>query len=212
MMATSVVNEYVLDAATASNTDWVLTFPTRHYYHDKETDSDSVNPFTSPFLEGEGLCEPVQITYFNREEAGAVAQGSDFSPAPPSEVSAVCFESTIVSFRSGKSHHPTGLTSAVLGSKNITPVTVGTFDNGWAELAFTGTNSYIDGSIVESVAVTGGAYGLVDVGSRFRGLPVTGFMVRSFTNNTAGSCDVVPCQYNASFGHKYRTNMEAVVD
>jgi len=212
MMATSVINEYVLDAATASNTDWVLTFPTRHYYHDKETDSSSTNPFTADFLDGEGVCEPIQITYFNREEAGAVAQGSDFSPAPPSEVSAVCYESTIISFRSGKSHHPTGLTSAVLGSKNITPVTVGTFDNGWAELAFTGSGSFLDAAIVDSAAVTGGSIVGSVVGSRFRGLPVTGFMVRSFTNNTAGTCDVVPCQYNASFGHKYRTKMEASVD
>jgi len=208
MMATAVINEFMLDGATKSNTDWVFTFPTRHFYHGRlarnaTQSSNTVNPFSEKFT-AFGLCEPVQVTYFNREEASAVAAGSDFSPAPEQEVSALCFESTILSFRSGQAHHPSGLTSAVLGSKNITPVTVGNFENGWANVTFLGDDSYIEST--SSFYTTANANFGIAEGSganTYAGLPVVGFMARSFNNTTAGTCDVVPCNYNASFGHKF---------
>jgi len=215
MMATSVINEFVLDGATKSNTDWVFTFPTRHFYHGRvarssTASSNTVNPFSEKFT-AFGLCEPIQVTYFNREEASAVAAGSDFSPAPEQEVSALCFESTILSFRSGQAHHPSGLTSAVLGSKNITPVTVGNFENGWASVSFLGEEAYIEAT--GSIYITANADFGISGGSganTFAGLPVVGFMARSLTNTTAGTCDVVPCNYNSSFGHKFTTSSRSV--
>jgi len=213
MMATSVINEFILDGATQSNTDWVFTFPTRHYYHGRTArnatqSSTTVAPFSSK-LTAFGLCEPVQITYFNREEASAVAAGSDFSPAPEEEVSALCFESTILSFRSGQAHHPSGLTSAVLGSKNITPVTVSNFENGWAKVDFLGEDAAIKATFSVGFTSSGATLGISgnSGAATFAGLPVVGFMARSFTNTTAGTCDVVPCNYNASFGHKYQTSL-----
>ena len=44
MMHSAVINEYVLDAATRSNTDWVLTFPTKRFYVDRDK---SEFPFTA---------------------------------------------------------------------------------------------------------------------------------------------------------------------
>ncbi len=35
-MKASVINEYVLDTATASATDWVVTFPTKWAYVDNK--------------------------------------------------------------------------------------------------------------------------------------------------------------------------------
>jgi len=227
LMAESVVNEYILDAATGSNTDWVVTFPTRHFYHfpatlellsafDALEEAVTFRPFTALFTSS-GLCEPITLNYFNREEAGAVAAGSDFSPQPVRAGSSICWEANVVSFRSGLAHHPSGTTSAVLGSRNITPVTVGTFENGWVEVKFTGSSdntttypAYLPtdtSTTMDYLGQTSSPSGL-----SFAGLPVVGFMARSFANTQAGTCDVVPCNYNASFGHKFKTRLSTATN
>jgi len=208
MMASSVINEFILEDTTASNTDWVLTFPTRWFYHgfgarNATQSNQTIYPFTET-LRTFGLCQPVGIDYFDREEKGATVVG-DFSPSPEAETS-VCNEVTVVSFR-GRPHNPSGDVSGVLGSKNITPIEVGGFSNGWARLTFLeGTLGTPRLPATASEVTTfntndGFVTGLSP--ATFAGLPVVGFMARSFTNNSAGTCDVVPCNYNASFGHKF---------
>jgi len=219
MMASSVINEFILEDATKSNTDWVLTFPTRWFYHgfgarNATQTNTTVYPFTET-LRTFGLCQPVGIDYFDREEKGATVVG-DFSPSPEAETS-VCNESTVVSFR-GRPHNPAGDVSGVLGSKNITPIEVGGFSNGWAKLTFlTGTLGAPALPATYGTAITlntqsgfqGGS-----VAATFAGLPVVGFMARSFSNSSAGTCDVVPCNYNASFGHKFvrKVTIGSIVD
>jgi hypothetical protein len=204
MMHTNVINEYVMDSATKSNTDWVLTFPTKRYY---VTAAAAAAPFTNKYL-ATGACEPISFTFFNREERGATAGGGDFSPLPPgSPASALCWESTVLSFRSGLAQNPTGTTSGVLGSVNTTPVNLTTgFQSGWANVQFTGAASIAPGLVSGVGSTTRNVTTNVTVvgAQTYQGLPVVGFMVRTFQNGTL-SCAGVSCQgnYGSAFNHNY---------
>jgi hypothetical protein len=206
-MHTDVINEYVLDNATLSNTDWVMTFPTKQYY--VVQGAAAITPFTEDY--DDGSCEPIDFTYFDREERGAAAADADFSPLPPSGVGAsLCHEVTVLSIRNAGDHMPTGDTSGVLGSVNSSAVNIeGTFQNGWGRLTFTGANAVGSG-----LPTAGATSDTIDIGAAtvtagvdhiYQGLPVTGFMVRTFNNGTL-TCGAGSCQgnYGAAFGHKYQ--------
>jgi hypothetical protein len=101
--------------------------------------------------------------------------------------------------------------SGVLGSFNLTNVNINsTFQNGWATLAFLGTNATTTGipsAAGERVALGGAAIGAATAGPvTFLGLPVTGFMIRTFANGGL-TCAGAACQgnYGALFNHSYRT-------
>jgi len=88
-------------------------------------------------------------------------------------------------------------------------VTVGTFQNGWANINFGASAHKIEGPATSRVYAP--VTSMVSPSSvTYFGLPVVGFMARSYTNTSAGTCDVVPCNYNSSFEHKYRTNLGGV--
>jgi hypothetical protein len=213
-MHASVLNEYVLDNASASLTDWVLTQPIKNRF---VTATGAAQPYTN-VLTASGACELIGFSYFNREEQGAVAAGSDFSPIPPGAPgSSLCWESTVLSIRNpGAGHMPAATdASTVLGSRNVTNVNVTSgFQNGWASLTFGGAGALagLSGAQATSQRVALGtaaapAPGTVTAGAvTFFGLPVTGFMVRTFSNNTL-TCGTASCQgnYGASFRHSYIT-------
>lgn len=190
-MHTAVMNEYVLDSGTRSLTDWVVTQPVKRFFVDSTT---ARQPYTN-VLTTTGACETVGFTYFNREEGSASPSGVDFSPAPPAgNPSALCWESSVISFRNGAAHMPTTTTaSAILGSANVTNVTLGsTFQNGWGILTFTGAGANtplgLTSSATSDRASLAGA--TIPAGTAaaqtFTGLPVTGFMVRTFSNANIG--------------------------
>jgi hypothetical protein len=163
-----------------------------------------------------GACETIGFTFFNREEASAVAQGSDFSPLPPQgAANSLCWESTIMSIRNpGAPHNPTDNTvSTVLGSKNLTNVNVTSgSQNGWGILTFTGPGATAGGltstatsqRVALGTTIAAPAVGAVT----FYGLPVTGFMIRTFANGQL-TCGTASCQgnYGAAFAHSYRTTI-----
>jgi hypothetical protein len=214
-MHSAVMNEYVLDSGTGSNTDWVITQPLKNLFVDNTT---AATPYTAVLTSG-GACESISFTYFNREEQSAVAGGADFSPTPPGgPASSLCWESNVLSIRNGASHMPTGPASGVLGSANTTAVTVRSdFQNGWAILNFTGANANapvgMAGSLATSQRVvldsTSPPAAVVTAGAvTFFGLPVTGFMIRNFRNGTL-TCGTATCQgnYGSLFSHSYRTTI-----
>lgn len=202
----SVINEYVLDTATKSNTDWVMTFPTKWYFYDVFAAGTPETPFTA-VLGANGACEDITFTYFNREESGVVASGVDFSPQPVTPGSSVCWESTVMSLRNTASHMPSGSASGVLGSNNSVAINVGsTFQNGWARVDFTGTNATTTGLTSDATSITVNALTIAGVAGAqtFQGLPVVGFMVRTFNNGTltSGGANVLS-NYGSAFNHKY---------
>ena len=212
IMHSSVINEYALDTATRSNTDWVLTFPTKRYYI---TSSSATAPFTN-FYTSLGACEQISFTYFNREEQSATAGAADFSPSQGATPDSLCWESTVMSIRNGASHVPTGTATGVLGSLNSAPVNIRTgFQNGWGRVTFTGTNSQTPGLVSGATSTarnvnTGAA---VTGAVTYRGLPVVGFMARTLFNGnlscTGTTGAAVTCQgsYGSLFDHKYEQNI-----
>jgi hypothetical protein len=216
-MHNSVMNEYILDGGTASLTDWVITQPLKNQFVNSVT---AAQPYTNVMTSG-GACEVISFQFFNREERGATASGSDFSPLPPAgPASSLCWESTVLSIRNGATHMPADTTaSTVLGSRNLTNVTLPNvtpngFQNGWATLTFTGVGSANGlGATGTSQRISLGndapVAGAVVLGPvTFTGLPVTGFMIRTFSNNTL-TCGTASCQgnYGAAFAHSYGTNI-----
>jgi hypothetical protein len=213
MMHTDVINEYILDSATNSSTDWVFTFPTKRLYVNAAT---AIAPFTN-HLTASGACETIGFTYFNREEATATGSGVDFSPTPPgAAANSLCFESTILSFRNGVGSNPSApaAPSLVLGSANVTAVTVNsTFQNGWADVHFAGAGASGTGLVSGPTSVEfangiagGGPIGVAAGPFAYFGLPVVGFMARTFSNGLL-SCSGASCQgnYLGIAGHSYTT-------
>lgn len=205
-----VMNEYVLDTGTNSLTDWVVTQPLKNFFVDDVT---AAPPYTN-VLTASGACETVAFSFFDREERGATAGGIDFSPPPPAgDPSSICWESTVISIRNGAAHNlALGANSGVLASRNTTSISItDTFQNGWATMVFTGANATTIGlispnaesvSVGSEVAAATTTAALVPI---FFGLPVTGFMVRTFSNGTLG-CGTGSCQgnYGSLFAHTHR--------
>jgi len=76
-MHTSVMNDYVLDVGTRSNTDWVLTFPGKNEFYPTAT---PVSPYTA-VLTSNGACETALFTFFDRDEQSANPPTTGFSPS-----------------------------------------------------------------------------------------------------------------------------------
>jgi hypothetical protein len=224
-MHTAVMNEYILDTATQSNTDWVVTQPLKNLF---VNNLSAATPYTA-LLTATGACETISFTYFDRDERSATANPGDFSPTPPgAPANAICWESNVLSIRNGAAHTTAaGTVSGVLGSINVTNVGVtSTFQNGWGMLSFAGANASPAGSIGMAGAIAAASFQVrlnqtaatapvvLASATTFYGLPVTGFMVRNFRNgNIPGGCPApapatgtVTCQgnYGSLFNHSYR--------
>lgn len=185
LMHENVINEYVLDTATLSGTDWVVTMPTKRYYVPVDDGAaptfTAIAPFTEVFYTN-GACEVVDISYWNREEQTVVGT-VDFSPPPPgAAASSLCWESTVVTFND----------AAVLGSSNSVNIPVN-FENGWARLGFAQTYA--------SLAAAGNTPAGVHT---YIGLPTVGFMVQDFVNGDVGG---ILSNYGGNFNHKYTTKI-----
>ena len=209
MMHSNVGNEYILEGATRSNTDWVLTFPTKRLFVNAGT---AIAPFSNA-LTTSGACEVIDLQFFNREERSAGTSGVDFSPTPPgAPANSLCWESTVLSFRNGSTTSPStpAAPSLVLGSQNVTTVGVtSTFQAGWAAVHFSGAGASTTGQVSDSGSITTviqtGAAAAGSPGPQtFHGLPVVGFMIRTFDNGNL-TCGTATCQgnYGGSVSHAY---------
>jgi hypothetical protein len=221
LMRNAAMGEWALDTATASQTDFVLTLPTRHFYASGNT---ATFPFSTP--QWTGACEePLSMAYFNREEGGASVANPDFATLPPIEAGiGICGASGVASFINYALPQapPPGVLPAtlVLGSTNrglhgtklgglvITPPT--RFEDGWmtigpptsatttASLKSTASSTRFDWTTGQS---TTGAH-------RFIGLPMLAFSARVLRNGTL-RCDAGTClgNYGSAFPFKYQRNV-----
>ncbi|CAH1190521.1 conserved exported hypothetical protein [Candidatus Nitrotoga sp. BS] len=200
LMHNNIINEYVLDNATLSGTDWVITMPTKRYnvpVHNPAVSPDTTqlfSPFTHKFWLN-GACEPVGLSYWDREEGNVSIV--DFSPPAPGGGTSLCWETTIVTFNN----------SHVLGSVNEVNVPVN-FENGWLRMAFNATGISVTNGQVDGNNVTHGtaSQSLTSVdGDTYIGLPTVGFMVQDFINQNAAPG--VMATYGGNFNHKYTTSI-----
>jgi hypothetical protein len=218
-MHSSIINEYILDNTSASQTDWVITQPLRREFISSTT---AAQPYTN-VLTASGACEQIGFTFFNREERAGAAQPGDFSPTTGPTPDSLCWETTVLSIRNGSAHTNAlpDNQSGVLGSFNVRVVDLSknnanpeNFQNGWARLSFLGNgalnlgmgSSLSDRAVMDSTAITTTL--ATSVAATFFGLPVTGFMVRTFANGTL-TCPTGACQgnYGSLFQHSYTTTI-----
>jgi hypothetical protein len=210
LMEDQVLNEYVIDAGIAANTDWVITMPTKRYYvaPSAKASPAALGLFESNFIKGQGSCDDVSLAIYDREENTASTPVS-FSPPPPTQTNALCWEANVISFNGN------GTTSNVFQSvnvANINPLSIGSsFSSGWLDLTFPipsgSTNVHLLGNGNTTITPVGGTTSGVTTATYF-GLPVVGFAANSYTNNsvTVGTV-TVQSNYGGDFGHRYVTTV-----
>ncbi|MEO8345755.1 MAG: hypothetical protein ABI607_08680, partial [Betaproteobacteria bacterium] len=190
LQRTSVINEFVLEKSTASGTDWVLTFPTKH---NLVFTGSHVPPFQNN-LSKTGSCDDIGIALYNREEGPpGSTPGSDFSPLPPGQTGpALCWETNILTFAN----------SNVLGSANKYNIDT-TETAGWMNLTFANP-------LAVNVATTTSGFdpttqSAFTPSTTFAGLPTIGFAVQTFVNGTLtdSTGKLIQSSYGGNFGHRY---------
>jgi hypothetical protein len=203
LMHDGVLNVFVLDSGTKSQTDWVITFPTKHYTEYTRTGTGNAPKlFQRNFNDGAGACDDVSLNIYDREER-TTSTPLTFSPPPPVSGNAICWEANVISFNGD------GVTSNVFGSKNVANINT-SFQDGWLHIGFfppsvippVHTLSNTNTSIVN--ATSGGISSGQTV--TYFGLPLIGFEVESYTNgvNTLG----VLSNFGGNFVHKTTTRIQ----
>jgi hypothetical protein len=186
LMHNTLMNEYVLDTATKSGTDWVVTFPTKKFYVNSVS---AAAPFQRPFVNGTS-CDDIAVTTWDREER-SVTITTGFSPPRPASPLSLCYEANVVTFKGG----------AVLGSANSFDITAANLpvgaEHGWALFDFTKT---LGGSVVAQHTLES-----ISPQATFNGLPAIGFAVQSFVNGTlpgGAAGTFIQSNYGGNFVHK----------
>ncbi len=193
-MASSLLNEYNFDASAGSNTDWVVTFPTKRFYTDPEIlgvapgGAGALPPFTFTFGEhvagnGDGQsCSQVGLLQYDREELRPVATGG-FPGAPPQQIPVLCGSVNVVTF---VMRDTPSTESAVLGSRLFTRLPA--FARaGWMHLALN--------PVTQPHALRASRDGDV-----YAGLPATGFQAVNYVNGNVEPG--VLSNYSATFRHR----------
>jgi hypothetical protein len=190
MTQASLFNEWMLETATQSGTDWVVTFPTKKLYVAVGTGA-AVRPFNANFNNGSS-CDVFGASFWNREEATTTVTTVIIPSPPPSVIptfNTFCYEANVLTFAN----------SNMLGSVNAYNVdTTVVGRTGHLEIDFlqpvqtmTPANSTVAGTLTSGP------------GRAHIGLPVVGFMIQDFANGNVGTPPVLS-NYGGNFNHKYR--------
>ena len=206
LMRSNVMNEYIVDPAINSGTDWVVTFPTKRLnvgmlaatspfinsWGDKP--AGSLPSFTDEVAAGLSVdanwkaCEQVEINIYDREEY-VKSGGIDFSPSTTPKPT-LCKEANVITFKD----------SNVLGSLNLSKNLADVFVSGWANLSL-----YNDGDTnTNHILATGTSTSTVNNANAsvtYTGLPVVGFAVEKYVNGNVGG---MVSNYGGSYAHKYQ--------
>jgi hypothetical protein len=215
LMHNTLINEYVLDTATKSGTDWVVTLPTKRHYVATGT-GNAPRLFQRNFNGTAGSCDSLGLSSYDREErASPVPSGG---PVPPQPIRELCASSTVITFVAGRAAPVES--SNVFGSLNVLgmPTDIDFFagqkpppENGWLHLTMptliSGAHPNVHRLINEAATSISGK-GQMTTGNTvtYVGLPVIGFAATSFSNGTlvVGGQNVLS-NYGGSFVHKSST-------
>ena len=213
-MHDQIMNEYTTEVSTMGATEWVVTFPTKHFYvYDASNGGLSpIAPFTSEWDADDDApeaCEVVLLdTIWDREEqtfTDPIITGEPVppivSPAPPGVIVdpdpiipfELCFETSVIAFGDGA--------STILGSNNVHTIdnTELGFESGWARLELddyphdANENGQIDPDEED--------LSRFDLGG-LNGLPVAGFAVSTFQNGFLGAGGNTIGNYGGIYKHK----------
>ena len=152
--------------------------PTKHLYVDKIV-GDNSQLFQRSFNAGAGSCDDVVLNMWDRE-AHAQAVPLNFSPAPPTPTSSICWEANVITFNN----------TNVLGSKNVANLPTASFQNGFLSVGFPTALPGAAPSMHQlisvgttTITVPGGATTTGNTAT-YVGVPVVGFALVSYSNGT----------------------------
>lgn len=213
----SVMNTYILDAATASKTDWVVTFPTKRHYISANntaradtgtpvaTDPEGVGswrPFANSVVAAgtviaapaaayfwNGFCNNIAIQLWDREESTPVVSTVEVSPPPPPGTATPNQLCWESNVITIANTAPATFTEALLGSHNGLAVTTAN-EHGWGQLTFTDAFNFIPTTYNAE-------------GTQFNGLPVIGFMAQDFNAPVTINGGAATSVYGGNFNHRY---------
>ncbi len=98
LMHDQVLNEFVLDAATHSGTDWVMTFPTKRFYLNALPPNGNTGPavylFQRNFNGNAGSCDDVSSTCSTGKSSRRKARSRRRRPA---QSNSLCWEANVIS-------------------------------------------------------------------------------------------------------------------
>ncbi len=181
LMEATSANDYVTEAGIAAATSFVYTLPTKSRHIDVGIGGSASEPFTVPFFGS--ACEEIGYIAWDREErTERPVVEVDFSPRPDviPDRSVLCFEANVVNINE----------TDVLGSQvaDLNKLTVN-FENGWLL-----TDFYSNDTRHQMTA---------DDGTVYRGLPVVGFSLQRYLNNTLETAQgTALSNYGGLFEHK----------
>ncbi len=116
--------------ATASGTDWVVTFPTKFAYTGPVGTGAAIAPFNANFNNGQS-CDIFTMNFWNREELTTTTPVIVLPSPEPSVVvtsNTFCYEANVLTFAN----------SNILGSTNLYNIdTTSIGRSGWASIGFT---------------------------------------------------------------------------
>lgn len=196
LMRSNAMGEYVLDAATRSNTDFALTFPTRQFY----VAQGNYQPPFSGAADARNSCFYLTPSFTDREARIANTNlGSSVNPPGWPYTWYPCFSASVFNVANGAPHSAGfgDVTTYVLGSRT------GGVSAGDLQILSTFEHGAIDIPLGEGILASQSSSTRMDPATgtttngahRFTGLPVIGFMVRTFRNGTL-SCAAGTCQGN----------------
>lgn len=207
LMRSSWKGEFTFETATNSKSEFVVTFPTRQHYvtqtqyltSDLQLGRyfDAISPFTAAGIYTN--VEAMSSGGFSREALDGQIRPTISTPeAPISDKALFIGPQSVADF--DRRSIGQAFTS-VLGSTNFATVFLNytTVPSGWWNFATIDASNVLVSQ--QSSLKTNIATGLVIPGPhQFHGLPVTGFVVRTFENGTL-RCGAVNCQgnYGAAF-------------
>ena len=188
----AIHNEYVVEAASSSESEWVVTFPTKRFYVTGA--AAPIRPFPKKFTSTGGgtACVVVGISYWDREEQTTVSQ-DDFSPPNQIAPSSLCYEAQVLTFQTAQSYTAANGVSKVLSSKltaNVDPRATN-FESGWLRLSLDQNNPASEAHDMRESTD----------GDVFHGLPVTGFLAVNYINANNGAAGVL-ANYSGLYRHR----------
>lgn len=193
-LSDALYNEWIVNPDLDSNTDWVVTFPTKRFYVDQDAyPTGIIEPFEEAFHSPGESNMTVSLEMYDQEE-GYTTSSEGFSPPAGTVPNSLPYEVNVISFLDPSV--ATG-TSGVLGSvlnPNVAPYGVA----GWLKLGLSG-NGHV---LYDGVSPDLGAVNL-------SGLPATGFMVYNLVNENANSAGVL-ANYAGLFRHRASRSCTAV--
>ncbi len=203
LMHESVLNDYDTEAAIAASSEWVLSFPTRHYYTDSTT--TALPPFVDPFQDDGHACETTELALFDREMPLRVDTASCDSLCPPVDPApkfSTCFTTQVLTFAQSifAVDAQTSTPSRIFGSTaaaNITPRANGvSADRGYLRMDFLSTPATnANGRALRSLN-----------GDVYHGLPVLGFEASNYVNGAAQPGKLA--NYSGSLPHHYNVRID----